>query len=194
MKPRFFKSPAEFRAWLERNHAGARELLVGFHKRGTGRPSLTWPESVDEALCFGWIDGIRRRIDDERYSIRFTPRRPGSIWSLVNTRRVAALEREGRMHEAGLKAFRQRDPKRTGIYSFEREKPATFPPELERIFRANKDAWAYFESSAPWYRRVTTHWVTSAKQDATRERRLAHLIACSARGKKIDPMKPGKSR
>ena len=194
MKPRFFKSPAEFRAWLERNHAGARELLVGFHKRGTGRPSLTWPESVDEALCFGWIDGIRRRIDDERYSIRFTPRRPGSIWSLVNTRRVAALEREGRMHEAGLKAFRQRDPKRTGIYSFEREKPATFPPELERIFRANKDAWAYFESSAPWYRRVTTHWVTSAKQDATRERRLAHLIACSARGKKIDPMKPWKSR
>jgi len=194
VKPRFFKSPAEFRAWLERNHAGARELLVGFHKRGTGRPSLTWPESVDEALCFGWIDGIRRRIDDERYSIRFTPRRPGSIWSLVNTRRVAALEREGRMHEAGLKAFRQRDPKRTGIYSFEREKPATFPPELERIFRANKDAWAYFESSAPWYRRVTTHWVTSAKQDATRERRLAHLIACSARGKKIDPMKPGKSR
>jgi uncharacterized protein YdeI (YjbR/CyaY-like superfamily) len=167
---------------------------VGFHKRGTGRPSLTWPESVDEALCFGWIDGIRRRIDDERYSIRFTPRRPGSIWSLVNTRRVAALEREGRMHEAGLKAFRQRDPKRTGIYSFEREKPATFPPELERIFRANKDAWAYFESSAPWYRRVTTHWVTSAKQDATRERRLAHLIACSARGKKIDLMKPGKSR
>jgi uncharacterized protein YdeI (YjbR/CyaY-like superfamily) len=194
VKPRFFKSPAEFRAWLERNHAGARELLVGFHKRGTGRPSLTWPESVDEALCFGWIDGIRRRIDDERYSIRFTPRRPGSIWSLVNTRRVAALEREGRMHEAGLKAFRQRDPKRTGIYSFEREKPATFPPELERIFRANKDAWAYFESSAPWYRRVTTHWVTSAKQDATRERRLAHLIACSARGKKIDLMKPGKSR
>ncbi len=98
------------------------------------------------------------------------------------------------MHEAGLKAFRQRDPKRTGIYSFEREKPATFPPELERIFRANKDAWAYFESSAPWYRRVTTHWVTTAKQDATRERRLAHLIACSARGKKIDLMKPGKSR
>ena len=193
MKPRFFKSAAEFRAWLEEHHAVARELLVGFHKRATGRPSLTWPQSVDEALCFGWIDGIRRRIDDERYSIRFTPRRPGSIWSRVNTRRMAVLQREGRVHEAGVTAFRQRDPKKTGVYSFDREQAASLPPEFERRFRANKAAWAYFESAPPWYRRVTTHWVTSAKRDATRERRLAHLIDCSARNKKIDLMKPGKS-
>lgn len=190
MKPRFFRSAAEFRAWLERNHLTAQELLVGFHKRATGRPSMTWPESVDEALCFGWIDGVRRRIDEARYSIRFTPRRRGSIWSVVNTKRVAVLASEGRMREAGLQAFRGRDPKKTAVYSFEREH-AAFPPELERKFRANAPAWRYFQSAAPWYRRVTTHWVASAKREATRERRLKQLIAASSRGSRIDLLKPG---
>ncbi len=192
MKPRFFKSPAEFRAWLEKHHATAEELLVGFYKRSTGRPSMTWPESVDEALCFGWIDGVRRRIDDASYSIRFTRRRRGSIWSAVNTKRVEALVREGRMHEAGLKAFRERDPKKTNMSSFERDH-AAFPPALERLFRANQRAWTFFQTTAPWYRRVTTHWVTSARRDATRERRLQLLIDTSARGKKIDLLKPGRA-
>lgn len=192
MKPRFFKSPAEFRAWLEKHHATAEELLVGFYKRSIGRPSMTWPESVDEALCFGWIDGVRRRIDDASYSIRFTRRRRGSIWSAANTKRVEALVREGRMHEAGLKAFRERDPKKTNMYSFEREH-AAFPPALERLFRANQRAWTFFQTTAPWYRRVTTHWVTSARRDATRERRLQLLIDTSARGKKIDLLKPGRA-
>ena len=190
MKPKYFRSSREFRRWLETHHATARELLVGFHKRTSGRPSLTWPESVDEALCFGWIDGIRRRVDDERYSIRFTPRRPGSIWSVVNTKRVAALMRAGRLHDAGLKVFRARDPGKTRQYSFERE-AATLPPQFERQFRANVAAWVYFTAAAPSYRKVATHWVVSAKQAATRERRLALLIARSARREKIDWMQPG---
>jgi uncharacterized protein YdeI (YjbR/CyaY-like superfamily) len=191
MKPAFFKSADEFRRWLKKNHATATELVVGFYKRGTGRPSMTWPESVDEALCFGWIDGIRRRIDDERYCIRFTPRRQGSIWSVVNTRRVAVLTRDGRMNEAGIRVFRERDERKTKQYSFERGS-AALTPALERQFRANVAAWKFFEEVAPYYRRMCTHWVISAKQDATRERRLALLIGASARGQKIDFMKPGK--
>jgi uncharacterized protein YdeI (YjbR/CyaY-like superfamily) len=191
VKPRFFASAAAFRAWLERHHATAGELLVGFYKRGTGRPSLTWPESVDEALCFGWIDGVRRRLDEERYTIRFTPRRRGSIWSVVNTKRVAVLMREGRMREAGRKAFEARDPEKTGAYSFEREH-AAFTPALERQFRANTAAWRYFEAAPPWYRRVTTFYVMSAKQEATRERRLARLVDSSERGEKIELVKSGR--
>src|SRR5215210_1393944 len=122
MEPTFFKTPADFREWLERNHASERELLVGYYKKGTGKPSLTWPESVDEALCFGWIDGIRRTIDDESYSIRFTPRRARSTWSTVNVNRVAELTKLGRMQPAGLRAFEARDPKRSGIYTYEQER------------------------------------------------------------------------
>lgn len=192
MKPTFFESAAEFRLWLEKNHATAAELLVGFYKRGSGRPSMTWPESVDEALCFGWIDGIRHRIDAERYSIRFTPRRQGSVWSVVNTRRVSALTRDGRMREAGLRAFRNRDRRKTKQYSFERA-TAALTPELERQFRANATAWKYFSAAAPYYRRVCTHWIVSAKQEPTRQRRLALLIDASARGEKIDLLKPRKS-
>jgi uncharacterized protein YdeI (YjbR/CyaY-like superfamily) len=191
MKHTFFKSAGEFRRWLEKNHATAAEVVVGFYKRATGRPSMTWPESVDEALCFGWIDGIRRRIDDERYCIRFTPRRQDSIWSVVNTRRVAALTQDGRMHEAGVRAFRERDERKTKQYSFERGS-AVLTPALERRFRANAAAWEFFKEVAPYYRRMCTHWVISAKQDATRERRLALLIDASARGEKIDFMKPRK--
>jgi uncharacterized protein YdeI (YjbR/CyaY-like superfamily) len=184
MRPRFFRSPLEFRAWLDRHHATAQELLVGFHKKGTGVPSMTWPESVDEALCVGWIDGVRHRLDERRYTIRFTPRRPASIWSVVNTRRMAVLTREGRMRPAGLEAFRGRDPNRTALYSFERD-PAVMPATLLREFRANRRAWAYFEAAPPSYKRVATHWVVSAKKDETRLRRLATLIGCSARGERL---------
>jgi uncharacterized protein YdeI (YjbR/CyaY-like superfamily) len=180
-KPRFFKTPADFRAWLLKHHDTAPELLVGFYKKGSGKPSMTWPESVDEALCVGWIDGIRRRIDDDSYSIRFTPRRSGSIWSAVNTKRVAVLTRERRMRPAGLAAFEARDAKKTAIYSYERE-TAVWPPAFERQFRANAKAWTHFNAAPPSYRRLATYWVTSAKQEATRQRRLATLIASWEKG------------
>ena len=183
MKPRFFETPADFRAWLARNHATADELLVGFYKKSSGRPSISWPESVDEALCAGWIDGVRRRIDDESYSIRFTPRRKGSIWSVINTKRVAVLTAEQRMLDAGLAAFAARDEKKTGVYSFERE-TATFPPPYKERFRSNAKAWAFFDSQGAYYKRLAAYWVISAKQEETRQRRFARLVALSARGEK----------
>lgn len=183
MKPRFFKTPADFRRWLAKNHGTADELLVGFFKKSSGKASITWQESVDEALCAGWIDGVRRRIDDESYSIRFTPRRKRSIWSLINTKRVAVLTAEGRMLEAGLRAFAERDARKTGVYSFERE-TATFPPAHLKQFRANAKAWAYFDSQGAYYKRLAAYWVTSAKQEETRQRRFARLVELSARGEK----------
>jgi uncharacterized protein YdeI (YjbR/CyaY-like superfamily) len=183
MGPRFFKTPGDFRAWLAKNHATADELLVGFYKKSSGRPSITWPESVDEALCAGWIDGVRRRIDDESYSIRFTPRRKGSIWSKINTRRVAALTAGGRMLDAGLAAFAARDEKKTGVYSFERE-TATLPPAYVKHFRENAKAWTFFDSQGAYYKRLAAYWVTSAKQEETRQRRFARLVVLSARGEK----------
>jgi uncharacterized protein YdeI (YjbR/CyaY-like superfamily) len=187
--PRFFRTPVEFRAWLAEHHADRSELLVGFYKKGSGRPSMTWPESVDEALSVGWIDGVRRRIDDERYSIRFTPRQPRSIWSNVNTTRVAALTREGRMQPAGLAAFARRDAKKSGVYAFE-QKAIAFPPDLAQAFRANAKAWTYFTSTGSYYQRVTTNWVISAKQDETRARRFAQLVESSATGDKVSPFRP----
>ena len=192
MKPTFFKTPADFRSWLEKHHARADELLVGFYKKESGKPSITWPESVDEALCFGWIDGIRRRIDDISYSIRFTPRRRGSIWSTVNTKRVAELIKDKRMRPAGVKAFEARDPKKTGIYSFERE-TATLPAEFEKAFRANTKAWKFWEAQPPGYRRLAAYFVTSAKQDETRRRRLDVLIRDSARGLRLGIARPTRS-
>jgi uncharacterized protein YdeI (YjbR/CyaY-like superfamily) len=186
VKPRFFRTPADFRAWLERHHASARELLVGYYKRGSGRPSITWPESVDEALAFGWIDGVRKRVDDERYTIRFTPRRRGSIWSVVNTKRAVALTKAGRMHASGVKVFNARDKKKTRLYSFERA-AATLPASFVDKLRANSKAWASFEAAPPWYKRTATHWIMSAKQEATRERRLALLVESCARGVKASP-------
>src|SRR5262249_31410168 len=156
----------------------------GFYKRGSGKPSITWPESVDEALCFGWIDGVRRRIDEASYSIRFTPRRSGSIWSVVNTKRVPILEREGRMHASGLAVFEARARKKTKQYSFERE-AASLPKAYEAQLRANAKAWEYYNAAAPHYRRLAAFWVISAKQEETRQRRLAQLIDCSARGRFI---------
>jgi uncharacterized protein YdeI (YjbR/CyaY-like superfamily) len=187
MDARFFASPEEWRAWLAEHHDAEPEVLVGYWKRGTGRASLTWQESVDEALCFGWIDGVRRRIDDERYTIRFTPRKPASRWSLVNVARVAELTEAGLMHPAGRAAFEARTAE--GTYSYEQRDEAAFDPERERRFRAAAAAWAWFEAEAPGYRRTATHWVMSAKRDATRDRRLAALIADSAAGRRIGPLR-----
>ncbi len=185
----YFESPEQFRRWLERHHARATELWVGFHKRATGRPSLTWPQSVDEALCFGWIDGIRKRVDEERYVIRFTPRKTGSTWSLVNVRRVAVLTDEGRMHAAGLAAFAARIEAKSGIYSYEQPTPATLSPEEEARFRKRATAWRFFESQPPWYRRTAIRWVTSAKRAETRARRMATLIEDSGEGRRIGPLR-----
>ncbi len=186
----FFETPAEWRAWLEKNHARVTELLVGFHKRDSGKPSITWPESVDEALCFGWIDGLRKRVDETSYTIRFTPRKARSTWSAVNIRRVAELKREGRMHAAGIAAFERRSEARSAIYSYEQRKTAALDAASARRFRANAKAWKFYEAQPPGYRRMMAWWVISAKKDATRARRLASLIDISARGQRIDPMKP----
>lgn len=183
--PTFFETPAAFRAWLEAHHDKERELVVGYWKVGSGRPSMTWPESVDEALCFGWIDGVRRRIDDASYSIRFTPRKPRSHWSAVNVGRVEALSREGRMRPTGLKAFEERVAQRTGVYSYEQAEEPTLPPEMEKRFRARRKAWTFFQAQAPSYRRTATHWVASAKKEETREKRLAELIGCSDEGRRL---------
>jgi uncharacterized protein YdeI (YjbR/CyaY-like superfamily) len=189
MKPVFFPTPADFRKWLEQHHESADELLVGFFKKGAGRPSITWPESVDEALCFGWIDGIRRSIDDESYSIRFTPRRRRSAWSAVNIKRVAELTELGRMRPAGLRAFDARDPQRSQIYAFEQSKEAQrLSPEYQAQLEANEKAWAFFRSQAPYYQRVVSWWVMSAKKEETRLRRLATLIADSAKGRRSGVM------
>lgn len=189
---RFFATPEKWRQWLEKNHARANELWVGFYRKGSGTPSITWPEAVDEALCFGWIDGVRKSIDETRYKNRFTPRRKGSNWSAVNMARVEALAKEGRMHPAGLAAFEARIPEKSAVYSYEQREAATLGDEFERRFRANGKAWAFFESQPPYYRRVVTRWVVSAKQEATRERRLALLIEDSAAGRRIGPMRrPG---
>ena len=185
-KPVFFASPEAFRRWLEENHASAKELLVGFHKVHTGKPSLTWPQSVDAALCYGWIDGLRRSLGEDAYSIRFTPRKPTSIWSNVNTGRVAELTRLGLMAPAGLAAFALRDAKRAGIYSFESTNPAAaLDAAAEKAFRARKKAWAFFESQPPGYRRIAIKWVMSAKREETRATRLATLIADSAAGQRL---------
>jgi uncharacterized protein YdeI (YjbR/CyaY-like superfamily) len=159
---------------------------VGFHKRGSRRPSITWPESVDQALCFGWIDGVRKRVDDERYMIRFTPRKRSSTWSRVNVARVAELTEAGLMHPAGLAAFAARTEE--GTYSYEQREAAAFDPEREARLRADAAAWAWFSAQPPWYRRTATHWVMSAKREETRDRRLARLIADSAAGRTVGPL------
>jgi uncharacterized protein YdeI (YjbR/CyaY-like superfamily) len=188
--PTFFATPAEFRRWLARHHASEAELWVGFHKKGSGTPSITWPESVDEALCVGWIDGIRKSIDAGRYMIRFTPRRRGSIWSVVNTARARALIEEGRMRPAGLAAFEARTAGRTGVYAFEREKAATLDADMEATFRRDRVAWRNFNAMPPGYRRTALHWVTSAKRSETRAKRLATLIADARAGQRLAQLRP----
>ena len=185
MEPRFFATPAEWRRWLARHHASVPELWVGFHKKATGRPSITWPESVDHALCYGWIDGIRKRLDEHSYVIRFTPRRAGSIWSAVNLRRVAELTAQGLMQPAGVVAHSKAKDARSAIYAYEQRKDAELPREMEQRFRRQRAAWAFFRSQPPSYRHTATWWVISARRDDTRERRLATLIEDSAAGRRL---------
>jgi uncharacterized protein YdeI (YjbR/CyaY-like superfamily) len=189
MKPTFFETPDELREWLGAHHHSAAELLVGLHKKGSGRPSITWPQLVDQLLCFGWIDGVRKTLDENSYTIRVTPRRARSIWSAVNLKRAKELIALGLMEPAGLAAYEARDEERTRIYSYERAQ-AALGQELENLFRANPTAWKFFESQPPSYRRLATHWVMSAKRADTRHRRLATLIQDSANGQRIGPLKP----
>jgi uncharacterized protein YdeI (YjbR/CyaY-like superfamily) len=185
VEPVFFAAPSEFRAWLEENHERAGELLVGFHKKATGKPSMTWPESVDEALCFGWIDGVRRSLGPDAYTIRFTPRKPRSTWSAVNIRRAQELIREGRMRPAGLRAFEARTDDRSAIYAYEQRQDAKLAPEEERELRADERAWAFYSAQPPSYRKRMIWWIVSAKRDETRRKRLRTLIEGSANGVRI---------
>lgn len=192
IKPTFFATPADLRAWLEKHHATETELWVGLYKKGSGKPSVTWPEVVDEALCLGWIDGIRKSLDAESYVNRITPRKPRSNWSAINVKRVAELKREGRMRPAGLRAFEQRAPEKTGIYAYENRHLAKLETAQERVFKANKKAWEYFQSRPPSYRKTAIWWVVSAKREETRAQRLETLIARCAAGLPIGVLtRPG---
>jgi uncharacterized protein YdeI (YjbR/CyaY-like superfamily) len=184
-RPTFFSSGAEFGAWLEKHSATAPELIVGFYKRLTERPSLTWPESVDEALCNGWIDGVRTRIDDQSYKIRFTPRKPTSTWSAVNIKRVIILKSQGRMMEAGLKAYSHRREAKSKNYAYEQTKNATLERAEEVQFRRNKQAWKFFEAQPPGYRHLVIWRIISAKRAETREARLSKLIEASQNGQRL---------
>jgi uncharacterized protein YdeI (YjbR/CyaY-like superfamily) len=193
MKIVHFSSQEELRKWLVKNHAAASELFVGFHKKSSGKKGTTYSEALDEALCFGWIDGVRRSIDAGSYMIRFTPRKPNSIWSLVNVRHVQRLQKAGKMAEPGLKAFALREKHRTGIYSFEQKRPG-LSAKYKKLFSANTRAWEFFAKQAPWYQRTAGYWVSSAKQEATRMRRLAKLTEVSADGRRLDQLTPKSER
>lgn len=183
--PVFFDSAQDFRAWLAAHADSATELLVGFHKVGSGRPSMSWSESVDQALCHGWIDGVRRRIDDASYSIRFTPRKPRSIWSAVNIAKIEALRAQGLLLPAGEAAFAHRSEERSRVYSHERDTPAELDAANAGQFQAQPAAWAYFCACPPGYRATVLHWVTSAKKPETRSARLARLIDACAAGQRL---------
>jgi len=189
MKPAEFARADEFRAWLQTHHGDASELLVTFAKKGAGRTGLTYAEALDEALCFGWIDGVRRRLDDQHYTIRFTRRKPGSIWSNINVRHAQRLIATRRMQPTGFAAFAARDAQRTGVYSFEKA-PQPLPADFERQFRAKRKAWAFFRAQAPWYQRTAIHIVLQPKQAATRQRWLDRLIADSAAGRRLARLTP----
>ena len=189
MTPKFFRNAAAFRRWLGLHHARAAELVVGFYKKDSGRARLSWPASVEEALCFGWIDGVRRRLDAVSYAVRFTPRRAGSIWSAVNIRKVAALRAAGRMQPAGLKAFRARRAQRSGRYSYE-QRPAQLPEPHARLLKRDAAAFRFFMSQIPSYRRAAVWWVISAQRPETRARRAALLVELSAAGKLIPEFLP----
>jgi uncharacterized protein YdeI (YjbR/CyaY-like superfamily) len=184
MKPRFFKTPGELHRWLTDNHARVKEQWIGFHKLASRKPSVTYQEALDEALAFGWIDGLRKSLGDSSYVIRFTPRKPNSIWSAVNIARVRLLRKEGRMAGPGLAVFEARDPAKTNRYSFEQQ-GGSFDRAQAREFEADAEAWAFFQAQPPGYRRLATWWVISAKQPETRARRLGVLIEDSAAGRRI---------
>ena len=190
MEPIYFTRAADWRAWLQAHHEEEAEVYVGFYKRSTGRPSLTWSEAVDEALCFGWIDGVRRGVDDERYTNRFTPRKPTSNWSAVNVEKVRRLEAAGKMTAAGRAAFERRRDDRVAVYSYEQRYQATFEPVAERRFKANRRAWSYWQDQTPSYRASATYWAVSAKKPQTRERRLTKLIEDSEAGRTVPPLTP----
>jgi uncharacterized protein YdeI (YjbR/CyaY-like superfamily) len=188
MEPVFFATPAEFRAWLEAHHEDAPELWVGFYKKGSGRPSITWPEAVDEALCVGWIDGVRKSLDEASYVIRFTPRRPNSVWSAVNVDRVSELTTHGRMRPSGQQAFELRRKDQSGVYSYENRHDAALEEAYDREIRSHSAAWRFFESRPRWYRQAAIRWVMSAKKEQTRRKRLSTLIEDSARGRTVPPL------
>lgn len=188
LKPLYFKSGEAFEEWLEKHHRTATELLLGFYKVGASKKGITYQQALDAALAYGWIDAIRRRVDDQRFTIRFTPRRPRSIWSAVNIKRVGELEAAGRMREAGRAAFAKREEKRSRIYSFERESPAELDAASIDALKGDRKAYEHFMKQPPGYRRIVAHWVTSAKKPETRERRLKVLIECSREGRKIPPL------
>jgi uncharacterized protein YdeI (YjbR/CyaY-like superfamily) len=181
MTPTFFAQPAELRNWLKKNHKKETELIIGFYKVGSSKPSITWPQSVDEALCFGWIDGVRTSIDKDSYQIRFTQRKPASIWSAVNIKKIEILTKQGLMQPAGLASFEKRQELRSKIYAHENE-GIKFTPAFEKQFKANKKAWTYFQSLAASYKKTSIHWVMSAKQTGTQQKRLHELIADSQAG------------
>jgi uncharacterized protein YdeI (YjbR/CyaY-like superfamily) len=184
MRIKYFKSASDFRRWLEKNHARMHELRVGYYKKRSQRPSMTWPESVDEALCFGWIDGIRKSVDDLRYTIRFTPRRRGSIWSAVNIKRARELRDKGLMEPSGVTAFDARKENRSGIYSYE-QRSANLDGAYEKMLRQNQAAWDFFYAQPRSYRKAIGWWVVSARQEATRLKRLERLIRESAKGERL---------
>jgi uncharacterized protein YdeI (YjbR/CyaY-like superfamily) len=195
MKPRFFPTPSKWRAWLQQHHTHSQELWVGFYKKDSGKPSITWPEAVDQALCFGWIDGVRKSIDSVSYVIRFTPRKPSSTWSAVNIARSKELAAQGLMSPAGLAAFDKRSDEKSAIYSYEQRKSAKLEDVHEKKFRANQRAWDFFQSQPPWYRRTATYWIISAKKEETRAKRLATLIECSERHRPVPPLeRPGSKK
>ena len=184
MKPIFFVTQNDFRRWLEENHEKESEIIVGFYKVGSGKSSMTWSEAVDQALCFGWIDGVRRRVDEESYSNRFTPRRVNSNWSAVNIKKVEELTAKDLMKPAGIAAFEKRKEEKSAIYTYENESKR-FSDEFEKRFRANGKAWQFFEKQANWYKKQMTGWVMTAKQEATRARRLEKLISESENEKRL---------
>ncbi len=188
--PTFFPTAADLRAWLDENHATSDHLWVGYYKKATKRPSLTWEDTVEEALCFGWIDGIRKSRDEESYVIRFTPRSPKSVWSRRNIELVEALTAQGRMRAEGLAAFALKDAHPDSGYAIA-ERDASLPEPMVARFRGNAGAWAFYQEQPPGYRRQTAHWVTSAKREATRERRLATLIDDSGKGLRIKQLRRG---
>jgi uncharacterized protein YdeI (YjbR/CyaY-like superfamily) len=185
MKVTHFKSAAELRKWLERNHDKATELWVGFYRKNSGKGGITYAEALNQALCFGWIDGVRKKVDDISYTNRFSPRRARSIWSLVNTRRARELEKLGLMQPPGLAAFRARKADNTGVYSFENRANCKLSPAYERMFKQEKGAWTYFNQQPPGYRRTVTWWIVSAKRPETQEKRLRQLIELCAKEKRL---------
>src|SRR5260370_12340534 len=193
-KPTFFPTPADFSAWFEVHHDKFQELFVGFHKKSSGKPSITWPESVQVALGFGWIDGVRKSIDETSYMIRFPPRKPTSTWSAINTKFARELTKKRLMHPAGIKAFAARSARKSAIYSYEQRQSAQFTRQQAKQFRANKPAWEFFRSQPPWYQRVTTYWVISAKKEETRLRLLSLLLENSQNRRSMRQLIPTKKK